>query len=482
MKHVLMVKFATAVMSVFMLVAFSLSAQARSLPDFTQLVENSSPAVVNISTTQKVKRHSKLPEGLKIPDLPEDSPFNDFFRHFFDGEGSNGEDAGPESEANSLGSGFIISNDGYVITNNHVVAEADKIIVRLSDRSEYPAKIIGTDARSDVAVLKIDAENLPVVSIGKSKQLKVGEWVLAIGSPFGFDHSVTAGIVSAKGRSLPRENYVPFIQTDVAINPGNSGGPLFNLEGEVVGVNSQIYSRTGGFMGLSFAIPIEVAMNVASQLRSKGRVSRGWLGVLIQDVTSDLAESFNMDKPRGALVSRVLPDSPAADAGFEVGDIILNFNDDDVIRSKDLPPIVGRTEIDKPVNVNVLRKGDLKTLRVVIGELPEDDEIKVATGKAKPQSESRLSISVKDIPEEQRSKRDISEGGVLVTGVSRGVAAKAGIRRGDVITMINNTHIDDAEHFAKLVDDLPSDKSIPILIHRPRSGPIFLALKIADEG
>jgi len=463
-------------MSLLLLAA---TAQARSLPDFTKLVEQNSAAVVNISTTQKIKSHSKLPKGLQIPDLPEDSPFNDFFRHFFDDEGKG---RAPEQDTKSLGSGFIVSGDGYVITNNHVVSDADEIFVRLNDRREFQAKVIGTDERSDVAVLKIEADDLPTVAIGKSSKLKVGEWVLAIGSPFGFDASVTAGIVSAKGRSLPRENYVPFIQTDVAINPGNSGGPLFNLDGEVVGVNSQIYSRTGGFMGLSFAIPIEVAMSVADQLRTKGRVSRGWLGVLIQDVNSDLAESFNMDRPRGALVSRVLPDSPAADAGFEVGDIILRFNGEKVERSKDLPPLVGRTPVDEKVNVRVLRQGKKKNLRVLIGELPKEDELQAAaTGKQKPTKQSRLAVSVADLTDKQRESRDISDGGVLVTEISSGPAAKAGIRRGDVITMLNNQLVKNAEHFDGLVEDLPVNKSIPVLVNRARSGPLFLALKIKDD-
>jgi len=454
----------------------STSVQARSLPDFTGLVEKNSAAVVNISTTQKTKSHSKLPKNFQIPDLPEDSPFNDFFRRFFDEEGNQ-----PDFDTKSLGSGFIVSDDGYVITNNHVVSEADEILVRLNDRREYPAKIIGTDERTDVAVLKIDADNLPVLKVGSSSKLKVGEWVLAIGSPFGFDYSVTAGIVSAKGRSLPRENYVPFIQTDVAINPGNSGGPLFNLDGEVVGVNSQIYSRTGGFMGLSFAIPIEVAMNVADQLRSKGRVSRGWLGVLIQDVNSDLAESFGMKRPRGALVSRVLPDSPAADAGFEVGDIILSFNGEKVIRSKDLPPLVGRTPVDQKAKVKVLRKGKRKNLQVKIGELPEQDEIQIAEGKPAPLKQNRLAIVVAELTDKQRKKRDISDGGVLVVTANRGAAARAGIRKGDVITMLNNIDITGVEQFNELVEDLPEEKSIPVLVHRARSGPLFLALKIKDE-
>jgi serine protease Do len=450
--------------------------QARSLPDFTELAQSNSPAVVNISTTQKIKRDPRLPENLQIPDLPEDSPFHDFFRHFFDEDGN----APMPRDAKSLGSGFIISGDGYVMTNNHVVRDADEVIVRLSDRREYNAKVVGTDERSDVALLKIDAADLPTVKVGKSKDLKVGEWVLAIGSPFGFDHSVTAGIVSAKGRSLPRENYVPFIQTDVAINPGNSGGPLFNLDGEVVGVNSQIYSRTGGFMGLSFAIPIEVAMNVADQLKTKGHVTRGWLGVLIQDVTAELAESFDMDKPRGALVSRVLPDSPASKAGFEVGDVILQFNGDEVDHSKDLPPLVGRTPVNKSVPVRVLRQGKIRTLKVVIGELPADDEIRVAGDKPKTSKQNRIGVTVSELTDTQRKKLEIAEGGVLVNEAG-GAAARAGIRRGDVIVMLNNEDISGIKQFEKLVKDLPANRSVPVLIHRARSGPVFLALKITDE-
>jgi serine protease Do len=469
--NILVYKFVVALVG---LLALS-QVQARNLPDFTQLAEHNSPSVVNISTTQKVKRKPRLPENLQIPDLPEDSPLNEFFRHFFDEDNI---DPMPHDEK-SLGSGFIISSDGYVMTNNHVVRDADEVIVRLSDRREYTAKVVGTDERSDVALLKIDASNLPAVRIGKSKNLKVGEWVLAIGSPFGFDHSVTAGIVSAKGRSLPRENYVPFIQTDVAINPGNSGGPLINLNGEVVGVNSQIYSRTGGFMGLSFAIPIEVAMNVADQLKTKGHVTRGWLGVLIQDVTAELAESFNMDKPRGALVSRVLPDSPAAKAGFEVGDIILKYNGDDVDHSKDLPPLVGRTPVDTAVPVRVLRQGKIQTLRVTIGELPAEEELRASTDKPKSSKLNRIGVTVTELTDAQRKRREITEGGVLVNEVS-GAAAHAGIRRGDVIMMLNNKDISGIEQFENLVKDLPTNRSVPVLVHRASSGPVFLALKITD--
>ncbi|WP_445938814.1 trypsin-like peptidase domain-containing protein, partial [Pseudomonas sp.] len=298
----------------------ALFAQA-SLPDFTELVEQASPAVVNISTRQKVPDRAVAGSGqLNAPDLEGLPPM---FREFFERnipQVPRNPGGGRQREAQSLGSGFIISADGYVLTNNHVIADADEIIVRLSDRSELEAKLVGTDPRSDVALLKVEGAGLPTVRLGKSEELKVGEWVLAIGSPFGFDHSVTAGIVSAKGRSLPNESYVPFIQTDVAINPGNSGGPLFNLAGEVVGINSQIFTRSGGFMGLSFAIPMSVAMDVADQLKTEGKVSRGWLGVVIQEVNKDLAESFGLDKPAGALVAQVLEDGPAAKGGLQVGD------------------------------------------------------------------------------------------------------------------------------------------------------------------
>ena len=302
---------------IILIVGLPFAAQA-ALPDFTVIVENAKNSVVNISTKTKAKKSSSN-ESLTIPNLPEGSPFGELFEKFFKPD----EFGGQRRDAQSLGSGFIISADGYILTNHHVIAGADEVIVRMANRNEYVARIIGSDEASDVAVLKVDAEDLPVLEFGDSDEVKVGEWVLAIGSPFGFDHSVTAGIVSAKGRSLPSDNYVPFIQTDVAINPGNSGGPLFNLKGKVIGINSQIYSRTGGFMGLSFAIPIEMAVDVASQIRESGQVSRGWLGVLIQEVTRELAESFGMDSPHGALVAKVLPDSPAESADLQVGDVIV---------------------------------------------------------------------------------------------------------------------------------------------------------------
>ncbi len=453
------------------------SVRARSLPDFTELVSKNSPAVVNISTTQKRRASGRprLPKGFEIPDLPEDSPFNEFFRRFFGPDGEL-----EEFDSQSLGSGFIISTDGYIISNNHVVQDADEVIVRLSDRREFKAKVVGTDDRSDVALLKIEAANLPTVTLGTGYDLRVGEWVLAIGSPFGFDHSVTAGIVSAKGRSLPRENYVPFIQTDVAINPGNSGGPLFNLDGEVVGVNSQIFSRTGGFMGLSFAIPIDVAMDVADQLRAKGRVSRGWLGVLIQDVTRELAESFDMDKPQGALIAKVLPNSPAEAAGFEVGDIVLAYNERPVNRSSDLPPMVGRTRVGSRVPVDILRNGRSKTLYVLTAELPEEDELRVAAGgEPEASSANQLGLTVSDPTPEQREQHDVGDHGVVVTKVEEGPGQRAGIREGDVILMLNNIKVRDSKEFNELATDLPAGKAVSILVQR-QGNPIFLALKTGD--
>ncbi len=450
--------------------------EARELPDFTRLVESYGPAVVNISTKQTTARQM-LPPGLELPELPQGTPWDDLLRRFF-GEGQGG-GAPQEREARSLGSGFIIDGDGYILTNNHVVEEADEIVVRLSDRRELIAELLGADKRSDIALLKVDASDLPVVKIGKSSEIKVGEWVMAIGTPFGFDHSVSVGVVSALGRSLPSENYVPFIQTDVAINPGNSGGPLFNLDGEVVGINSQIYSRTGGFMGLSFAIPIDVAMDVARQLKEQGHVTRGWLGVLIQDVTRELAESFGMDKPMGALVAQVLEDSPGEKGGIEVGDVILEYNGEEVQYSSELPPMVGRTRVGDSARVKVLRNGKEKILKIRIGELPAEEAISKNDKPAK-SSADRLGLSVTDLTAEQRKALEIEKGGVLVNEVVSGAAASAGIERGDVITRMDNKVVENSKQFKALVEKLPAAKSVPVLVIR-RSGPIFLALKVPES-
>lgn len=462
------------------LTSFAFPAIGAELPDFSDLVEKNNMAVVNISTSQKLAagEQGQMPEGIEIP---EGTPFDEFLRRYFGEQGpGGGQGDGQPSEVKSLGSGFIISPDGYVITNHHVVKDADEIVVRLQDHRELVAKVVGSDKRSDIALLKIDAQDLPVVKLGSSENLKVGSWVLAIGSPFGFDHSVTAGIVSAKGRSLPSDNYVPFIQTDVAINPGNSGGPLFNLAGEVVGVNSQIYSRTGGFMGLSFAIPIDVAMKVVDQLKAQGRVSRGWLGVQIQEVTRELAESFGMKKPQGALVSRVLPKSPAEAAGIQVGDIIVEYNKQEVTTSASLPPMVGVTKIGETVNVKLIRQGSVKEVRVKIGSLPDDDEPVVGSAEPGGQAVNRLGLSVSALTAEQREQLELpKEGGVLVQDVKPGPAFDAGIRRGDVILRVQDHAIKDVAQFNEVAKALPKGKSVAVLVQR-RGGTLFLAMKLKD--
>ncbi len=471
----------------------SVSAQAANgLPEFTKLVAENGPAVVNISTKKKTggQRTSQgmprgLPPGLN---MPEGTPFDDLFRHFFPegSEGQPGQNQGDNVEryeSHSLGSGFVLSSDGYILTNHHVIKDADEIIVRFEDRRELEAEVLGSDERSDVALLKVKASGLKTVKLGDSSQLQVGEWVLAIGSPFGFDATATAGIVSALGRSLPGDSYVPFIQTDVAINPGNSGGPLFNLEGEVIGINSQIYSRTGGFMGVSFAIPMDVAMNVVKQIKAQGYVSRGWLGVIIQNVTAELAESFGLDKPEGALIAKVLPDSPAEKAGLEVGDVILRFNGKAVGRSSALPPIVGRTPVGERVPVIVQRNGKTKTLRVKIEELPDSDELASIDGKLQNQSKSnkvfakRIGVGVTNLTEQQREKLAIEKGGVRVIRMESGAAALAGIRQGDVILKLNNQRIENTKHFVEVVKSLPTGRSVPVLVQRGE-GTTFLAMKV----
>ena len=446
---------------------------AAQLPDFTGMVRDNSKAVVNISTSQKAPENEvtgfpgepQLPEGIP-PELEE------LFKHFFQGPGGGM----IPRETNSLGSGFIISGDGYVLTNHHVVKDADEIVVKLTDRRELVAKLIGSDSRTDVALLKIDAEDLPSVAIGSPEKLQVGEWVLAIGSPFGFEQSVTAGIVSAKGRSLPGGNYIPFIQTDVAINPGNSGGPLFNMEGKVVGINSQIYSRTGGFMGLSFAIPMDVVMNVVDQLKTKGSVSRGWLGVQIQDVTRELAESFGMKRPVGALIAKIIAQSPAEAADLQIGDIIIDFNGQKIETSGDLPPLVGMSPINEKSKLTVIRQGDKKVISVKIGLLPEEDAQQAAT-KAAPKPDNRLGINVSNLNEEQREQTQVMKNGVLVQNVGKGPAAQVGIQRGDVILRIANNVIRDVADFDRIVKNLPAGQSIAVLIQR-RGSPVFLAIKL----
>lgn len=460
---------------VFLLVISSVAQASQGLPDFTELVEKNAGAVVNISTTKQQSVRRSLPPNIDIPDFQQDGPLGDFLEKFFGGPQSPYED---HYNARSLGSGFIVSADGYVVTNHHVVKGADETIVRLSDRRELEAKLIGSDPRSDIALLKIDAKDLPVVKLGSANDLKVGQWVLAIGSPFGFDHSVTSGIVSAKGRSLPNENYVPFIQTDVAINPGNSGGPLFNLDGEVVGINSQIYSRTGGFMGLSFAIPVEVAMDVIEQIKDHGYVSRGWLGVYIQEVTRELAESFGMEKPMGALVAKIMDGSPAEDADIKVGDVILSFNGQEVPSSAALPPMVGRVRVGEQVKLKIMRDGKLHTAKVTIGQLPDSDQ--VAEGEeTERMSEGILGMDVRPLTKEQLEEMELSNG-LQVFSVGEGAAKSAGIRKGDVLQLINGEKLETVADLKEIVENLPKGKFASILVQR-HQGPQFLALKIPDD-
>jgi serine protease Do len=382
-----------------------------------------------------------------------------------------------------MGSGFIISTDGYVLTNNHVVEGADSVLVRMNDRREFEAEVIGRDPRSDIALLRIDASDLPTLELAEDGDLEVGEWVLAIGSPFGLDYSVSAGIVSAKGRSLPtedNENYVPFIQTDVAINPGNSGGPLFNLEGEVVGVNSQIFTRSGGSIGLSFAIPTSVVRHVVEQLKTHGQVTRGWLGVTIQDVDKNLAESFGLKRPRGALVAQVSENSPAAAAGLQSGDVIVTFDGKDIPASADLPHVVGLIAPGTVVKVEVVRAKKRKTLKVEVGGLGADESISLASGRgADGSAVGRLGLVVETLPAESLERFGIN-GGVVVRSVESGsVAANAGIRVDDVITLIDTHPIKSAEAFENAMDDLKGGSSVPLRLIRHGS-PLFIGLRIPE--
>ncbi|ANC02142.1 DegQ family serine endoprotease [Pseudomonas sp. MH2] len=456
-----------------------LTAQAEeALPDFTTLVEQASPAVVNISTKQKLPDR-RVAAG-QMPDLEGLPPmFREFFERNMPQQPRSPRGGDRQREAQSLGSGFIISSDGYVLTNNHVVADADEIIVRLSDRSELQAKLVGTDPRTDVALLKVDGKNLPTVKLGDSEKLKVGEWVLAIGSPFGFDHSVTKGIVSAKGRTLPNDTYVPFIQTDVAINPGNSGGPLFNMKGEVVGINSQIFTRSGGFMGLSFAIPIDVAIDVSNQLKKDGKVSRGWLGVVIQEVNKDLAESFGLDKPAGALVAQVLENGPAAKGGLQVGDVILSMNGQPIIMSADLPHLVGGLKDGQKAKLEIIREGKRQTLDITVGALPEDDADIGTGGQAGVERNSnRLGVSVADLSDEQKKSLEL-KGGVVIKEVQDGPAALIGLRPGDVISHLNNQAISSAKQFTEIAKDLPKNRSVSMRVLR-QGRASFITFKLAE--
>jgi len=454
------------ILAALFLSPLTLPAQGRDLPNFADLAEKQGPAVVNVSTTQTV--HAQAGGG---PPGSEDDPFNDFFRRF-------GPPQPPRDyETRSLGSGFILSPDGYILTNSHVVEAADDITVRLTDKREYKAKVIGSDRRTDVAVLKIEATGLPVVSVGDPNKLRVGEWVVAIGSPFGFENSVTAGIVSAKGRSLPQENFVPFIQTDVAINPGNSGGPLFNLAGEVVGINSMIFSRTGGFMGLSFAIPIDVAVDVAKQLQASGRVSRGRIGVVIQEVTKELAESFGLPKPVGALVNSVEKGGAADKAGIQPSDVILKFDNKEVATSNELPRIVASTKPGAKVSVQVWRKGEKKDLQIVVGETPDERTAKRSAPTKKGSSEAltKLGLTASELTPDQRKELNVANG-VLVEN-AEGIAAKAGIRRGDVIQAVNNQEVKSVDELNRLLSPGDRARTVALLVKRG-DGSIYIPLKL----
>jgi serine protease Do len=437
-------------------------AAAQTLPNFADIVAERSPAVVKINTLAQAQTDSNpIPDTEDIPEI---------FRYFFDPRNQ------PERRSQSMGSGFLVSSDGYLLTNNHVVDGATEVSVRLQDRREYTAELVGSDPRSDLALLKIDGEDLPYLRFADSDSVRVGEWVLAIGSPFGLDFTASVGIVSAIGRSIPtenRDNYVPFIQTDVAINPGNSGGPLFNLNGEVVGVNSQIYTRSGGSIGLSFAIPASVAENVVEQLKTKGRVDRGWLGVMIQEVDRELAESFGLSKPGGALVAEVVPGSPAEKAGVRNGDIITAFDGKQISVSGDLPHVVGGTAPGSKVPMKVVRAGKNKTLTVNVETLGDVGRATVEPNNgAQAPDDGRLGLSVEPLTEELAERFDLDNGVLVVEVRSNSPASRTGLRPGDVITQIGYAQVEDIEQFAEVVEELPSDSLLPIRFVR-QGRPVF---------
>ena len=446
---------------------WTLTADARSFPEFTDLIESKSPAVV------KITAESKAPETPAQPDqnVPDNVP--DIFKRFLDPRQA------PRRNARASGSGFLISEDGYVLTNNHVVEGATDVVVRLIDRREYDAEVVGTDPQSDLALLKIKEDNLPYLEFADSEKAKVGERVLAIGSPFGLDYSVSAGIISAKGRSIPsdgNQNYVPFIQTDVAINPGNSGGPLFNLDGDVVGINSQIYTRSGGSIGLSFAIPSNLANDVVAQLKDNGRVDRGWLGVVIQDVDRDLALSFGLDKPEGALISQMEPNGPAERSGLKVGDIILEFNGRAMATSSDLPYAVGPTRAGATVPAVIMRKGERLNIDVTVGSRGKAEE-EVAVVKEEVMI-SRLGLQIEEIPDDVKETSKVA--GVLINNVvQNSPAAAAGLQAGDILVQLGFDEVTSVESFREIEKSLPANKPLPIRVVRSGS-PLFRSVIIED--
>jgi len=458
---------------------FALATAAHAdLPDFTQLVEKNGPSVVNITATQG---DGIAQQGNDADDQDDDDGSNgqgqgqnippgmqDFFRRFFGPNGPGG--ARPRGGGESHGSGFVISNDGYILTNNHVVDGAEKVIVRLSDRRELDAKVVGTDKTSDIALLKVNATGLPTVSIGDSAKLKPGQWVVAIGSPFGFDHTVTHGVVSYVGRGNRSEQYVPFIQTDVPINPGNSGGPLFNLDGQVVGINSQIYSNSGGYMGVSFAVPINMAMNTVEQLKTTGKVSRGMIGVSIQDINRDSAKSLGLSQVGGALVGQVTPGSGAEKAGVQPGDVIVSYNGQMIDRSSDLPLLVGNTKPGATANLKVFRDGKTVDLPVTVGELPTDKGGKLASlsgggPSVKPRSNT-LGIAVEDISADDRKELGLKDQNGVVIAQAGPVAQRSGLQRGDVVLKVGRAYVKNAADFQSAVKDVKAGDSVMLLVKR----------------
>lgn len=452
--------FVCLIATVSIVLSGSALARVTGLPDFTELVEEAGPAVVNIRVTQFGNRadrdQAQNPHqgGEEIPE---------FFRRFFDVPGAPN---GAEPDRRGAGSGFIIEADGYIITNHHVVEDADEIIIRMADRREFKAELIGSDPLSDVALLKVDATGLPTLELGDSETLRPGEWVVAIGSPFNFDQSVTAGIVSAKGRSTNQQQYVPFIQTDVAINRGNSGGPLLNLDGEVVGINSWILSSGGGYIGLSFSIPIETASAAVKQLRETGKVSRGLLGVQVRPVDREMAEAMGLDKPIGALVESVSPGSAAENAGIEPGDIILEFDDQPIDVSGDLPPVVGANPPGTEAEVVVSRNGKRKTFDVVLDALEADEQGNITTSTQGGSEDTILGLSVEPISEDRRRALGDPEGGVIISAVEDDAAFRAGLRRGDVILTVNNQRVEDVASFDEIAAGLTPGKAVALRVMR----------------
>ncbi len=455
---------ATIVVTAAMFIGADQVKAQTNLPDFTGLIDEVAPAVVNIETLTfgTRQRDRQRDDGQQQPnqdDLP------DFFRRFFDPRGDGFQ--GGQPDRRSGGSGFIISDDGYIVTNHHVIDQADEILVRLEDRNEYYAELVGSDEASDIALLKIEADDeLPVLSFGDSDELSRGEWVIAIGSPFSFEQTVTAGIVSGKGRTNATQQYVPFIQTDVAINRGNSGGPLLNMQGEVVGINSWILSSSGGYIGLSFSIPSIVAKNSIDQLRDKGYVSRGLLGVGIEEVSREEAEAVGLDKPRGAMVNRIEEGGAAEDAGIEVGDVIIEFDGHPIVVFNDLPPLVGITPPGSEVEIRLIRWGDEMTVTATITELTQDALAGIDTGNNETAQSNQLGLAVDSIDDELRNRLGNPEGGVVITDVESDSAYRAGLRRGDVILMINNQDVGSIREFRNIVEDLESGKSVVLLVFR----------------